>query len=95
MLEVGNTPNPALFTALKYAPAEARKEAQCPITIDPKQLLPRGQNNWQYVRYTGSLTTPGCSEGVEWYVMLQPTTVTPEQVGARGGYRLPWGGANL
>ncbi|KAI8477329.1 MAG: alpha type intracellular carbonic anhydrase [Monoraphidium minutum] len=79
MLEVATTPNLALAAALKYAPLEARKEAPSPVAIDPKSLLPR-PGNWQYVRYTGSLTTPGCSEGVEWYVMLQPATVTPEQV---------------
>ena len=32
------------------------------------------------MRYAGSLTTPGCSEGVEWYVMLDTNSVAPQQV---------------
>lgn len=38
------------------------------------------------MRYAGSLTTPGCSEGVEWYVMLDTNTVSPLQVLAFGEY---------
>jgi carbonic anhydrase len=33
-----------------------------------------------YFRFNGSLTTPPCSEGVRWYVLESPSTVSPEQV---------------
>jgi carbonic anhydrase len=32
--------------------------------------------------YSGSLTTPPCSEGVEWYVRKTPTPLSKEQIGA-------------
>jgi carbonic anhydrase len=56
-------------------------------TADPEQtvidklnwrkLLPTRQ---QTVRYDGSLTTPGCSEGVKWSVMTHPLTMSAQQL---------------
>ena len=33
-----------------------------------------------YYKYVGSLTTPPCSEPVDWYVMREPTSIGEEQV---------------
>ncbi|HEC29109.1 MAG TPA: hypothetical protein ENI65_05940 [Gammaproteobacteria bacterium] len=33
-----------------------------------------------YYSYSGSLTTPPCSEGVDWMVMKTPVEVSAEQV---------------
>ena len=33
-----------------------------------------------YYRYDGSKTTPPCDEPVDWYVISQPKTISPEQV---------------
>jgi carbonic anhydrase len=42
-------------------------------------MLPSSQVAYTY---SGSLTTPPCSEGVRWHVMQQPLTLSAEQVAA-------------
>lgn len=48
------------------------------IRIDPQDLLP--QKNGHYYHYVGSLTTPPCSEGVQWYVLSKPITASKDQI---------------
>ncbi len=45
--------------------------------INARDLLPHNTN---YYRYMGSLTTPPCSEGVNWYVMSEPVTIGAGQL---------------
>ncbi len=45
--------------------------------IELAKLLP---GNKSYFNYTGSLTTPPCSEVVNWYVLKQTVTASPVQV---------------
>ena len=47
--------------------------------FDPRALLPEGGSSF---RYTGSLTTPPCSEVVSWVVMTESISVSQEQVDA-------------
>lgn len=47
--------------------------------LDPSTLLPNRQG---YYAYTGSLTTPPCSEGVRWQVLKQPVEVSESQIEA-------------
>eukprot|EP00456_Euglypha_rotunda_P093243 TRINITY_DN983_c0_g1_i7.p1 TRINITY_DN983_c0_g1~~TRINITY_DN983_c0_g1_i7.p1 ORF type:complete len:490 (+),score=50.75 TRINITY_DN983_c0_g1_i7:105-1574(+) len=42
-------------------------------------LLPKDQTN-EYFNYLGSLTTPPCSEVVNWFVMTTPLHASPEQL---------------
>lgn len=48
-------------------------------TIDPNLLLPTDRT---LVRYSGSLTTPPCSESVRWHVMLNSLEWSHEQLAA-------------
>jgi carbonic anhydrase len=41
-------------------------------SIDPNRLLPAGR---AYYRYEGSLTTPPCSESVDWFVLADKLEV--------------------
>lgn len=49
------------------------------VEIDPAGLLPR---NTSYYTYEGSLSAPPCTEGVTWYVLKTPMTVSPAQIAA-------------
>jgi carbonic anhydrase len=47
--------------------------------INVADLLPSDRSHFVY---SGSLTTPPCSEGVHWIMMKEPVTMSREQVGA-------------
>ena len=44
--------------------------------LDPMQLIPTGNG---YYAFKGSLTTPPCTEGVQWFVMKSPTEISVGQ----------------
>lgn len=48
------------------------------ISINVGELLPATR---QFIHYTGSLTTPPCTEGVEWYVLQTPIDMSEDQIG--------------
>jgi carbonic anhydrase len=50
------------------------------ISINPKDLLP--DNTVHYYHYVGSLTTPPCSENVQWYLLKTPQTASKSQIDA-------------
>ena len=49
-----------------------------PFDIDFKALR-LYRNHESYFRYSGSLTTPPCTEGVRWYILKTEETVAPQQ----------------
>lgn len=64
--------------------AVAPEEKSDPVTvtgqsIDPNGLLPADRSVY---RYMGSLTTPPCSEGVNWHVLKAPITASEDQIEA-------------
>jgi carbonic anhydrase len=54
-------------------------EISANFTFDPKSLLPIDR---QHYRYQGSLTTPPCSQIVNWVVFKQKLTISAEQIAA-------------
>ena len=48
------------------------------IEVDPQDLLPK--DNSHYYHYVGSLTTPPCSENVQWYLLKTPKGASKEQI---------------
>lgn len=77
-LQEGKTEHRLLRTLLSAMPLEQGKAlAPAGVKIDPSQLLPQKR---EYYTYSGSLTTPPCTEGVLWLVMKQPVQLTKEQL---------------
>lgn len=79
MVEEGKE-NMELAKLWQHLPQKAgEKHSLLGTTIQLANLLPADQH---YYRFMGSLTTPPCSEGVNWFVMQQPITASKEQIAA-------------
>ena len=63
-----------------YLPKEIGKEAEHKkVRLNAEDFLPNERN---YYKFSGSITIPPCTEGVDWYVMRQPVEVSPSQIAA-------------
>jgi carbonic anhydrase len=78
MLEKGNA-NPAIDTIWGHIPGKEKTNEVKGVKIDAAELLPKSTT---YFSYSGSLTTPPCSEEVSWNVMREPIQVSEEQIAA-------------
>ena len=72
--------NPELAKIIAAAPkSRADAKTVAGVTLDPNGLLP---GDLEVYRFMGSLTTPPCSEGVNWHVAHTPVTASPAQLAA-------------
>lgn len=70
--------NPHLAQLWKHLPAKEGAANPAGVTINPANLLPAKKT---FVHYSpGSLTTPPCSEGLEWYVLSTPVEASRKQI---------------
>jgi carbonic anhydrase len=71
--------NPDFQAILDNAPAAAgQTNTPAGVELAPLALLPKFRGN--FFAYAGSLTTPPCSEGVNWYVLKNPIQVSSKQI---------------
>lgn len=78
ILSEGAEPHDTLAALWEHLPAErSEREAIPDLSIDLGSLLPA---ELDMVRYDGSLTTPPCTEGVAWHVLMNSVEVSSEQV---------------
>jgi carbonic anhydrase len=81
LLETGSA-NPLITTLWTHLPKEKNKEDVVDaVSVDAADLLPEKQ---AYYTFTGSLTTPPCTEGVTWFVLRNPTSISADQVARFG-----------
>jgi len=74
--------NPLIKTLWANIPKEKEKEVDAAsVTINVSDLLPKDRG---YYTFAGSLTTPPCSEGVTWFVLKHPTSVSGDEVARFG-----------
>ena len=69
--------NTAIKALVENLPHKGAPEAR--LSFDPNNLLPEKRG---FYAYTGSLSWPPCTEGVEWRVMKNPITLSKEQLKA-------------
>lgn len=78
MFELGK-PNTVLATPMRTLPKAGAQPVPLPGRISVGKLLPKERD---YYTYNGSLTTPPCTEEVQWYVLRQPLTISASQLKA-------------
>lgn len=76
MFDVGAA-NPELDKLWSAMPEAADKQTPLKNAPDINKLMPTDRTFW---RFSGSLTTPPCSEGVTWLVMKHPMTLSSAQL---------------
>lgn len=77
LIEEGET-NPVLAEAFSNIPSKQTKE-ELSSKINLNALLPEDLSTF---RYSGSLTTPPCSEEVNWIVLKKPIELSKQQIEA-------------
>ncbi len=66
-------------TLWKNVPKQKGKERDVQgVEVNAADLLPA--NKGAYYTFTGSLTTPPCSEGVTWFVLKDPISISKDEV---------------
>ncbi|MEB2233605.1 carbonic anhydrase family protein [Xanthomonas campestris pv. campestris] len=74
--------NPAFQRVLDAMPNDKNQTRQvADAVVHASDFLPPA-NQRSFYRYEGSLTTPPCSETVDWVVLSQPVQVSREQINA-------------
>lgn len=70
-------PNESIANVWRHLPAQGNEVSADSITIDATGLLPKSHG---YFTFTGSLTTPPCTEGVTWFVLKTHVQASKEQI---------------
>ena len=63
----------------QLTPSEQGGVVSDPAPLNPLTLLPKDRRAY---RYSGSLTTPPCSEGVNWLLLANPIQMSTDQIAA-------------
>jgi carbonic anhydrase len=70
-------PNAVLAALWPHLPRTAGASEKVTEMVNPGGLLPADRGYWTY---TGSLTTPPCTEGVRWFVFEEELSLSRDQL---------------
>jgi carbonic anhydrase len=73
----GGEPKKTLQQMIEQLPQDKGIEHPLKGQINPTDLVP---TKLDYYSFMGSLTTPPCSEGLQWVVLANPITASPAQI---------------
>ncbi len=77
-------PNPLITTLWNNLPPEMNKEHDVDtVQVDAIQLIPSKRS---YYKYEGSLTTPPCTQGIVFFVLDTPLSLSKEQIATFAKY---------
>jgi carbonic anhydrase len=77
VMMTGGRVNKAFNAIVLTMPNLAGQKVKADSKIDPNALLPAKRS---YYRYEGSLTTPGCTEVVDWLLLTEPIQVAEADI---------------
>ena len=77
MLEVG-VEEPVLGQLWKWLPKHIGQDVSIPLNLRLTDILP---TNTRHFSYSGSLTTPPCTEGVQWIILEKPILISQQDLG--------------
>jgi carbonic anhydrase len=80
LLDAGDA-NPLIDTLWSHMPTKKEVEQTDAIIVNASKILPSSTG---YYTFAGSLTTPPCSEGVTWFVLKNPKSVSREELSRFG-----------
>ena len=69
--------NPAYDSVWDYLPTSDNRERKSETSVNASVLLPE---NTRHYSYTGSFTTPPCTEDVSWILMASPVQLSKDQI---------------
>ncbi|MFQ5427817.1 MAG: carbonic anhydrase [Thermodesulfobacteriota bacterium] len=69
--------NKAFAKMWSHLPEHDGQKKSLKKTVNAKRLLPKDKS---YYRYSGSFTTPPCTEGVKWFVMKNKIQLSADQL---------------
>ena len=81
VLMAAGKPNAAFSKIVATMPAKEGPAVKADVAINPNAMLPARRN---YYRDSGSLTTPPCSEVVNWLLLTDPIQVAQADMDAFG-----------
>ncbi len=76
MLEVGSE-EPVLGQLWKWLPKQIGQDVSIPLNLRLTDILP---TNTRHFSYSGSLTTPPCTEVVQWVILGEPILNSQHEV---------------